>query len=404
MMNTFAQAVKNTPVITYTQNGAETLQSSFNANTDLFFMIGSSRGKDISPSFEKAYQENSDVALRILAWARDVRGGAGERQTFRNLLQHMEKVHPESVYQILPAIPVYGRWDDLLHFQTEELRNSAFGLISHALLTMQDGLCAKWMPRKATKDDNTAYMLRQFMGLNPKQYRQVLVSLTNVVEQKMCAGEWDTIDFSKLPSVASARYNKAFGKNAPEQYNTYKEQLVSGEAKINANAVYPYDVLKTIQVGGDSQVALAQWEALPNFLGDDFILPMVDVSGSMGCQVGGSDNLTCLNVALSLGLYLADKQTGAFKDMVMTFSNDPQLEILKGDLLAKLSQLERTHWEMNTDIEKAFNKILAVAKAGKVPQNEMPKYMMILSDMEFDKCTRGTAFNTLEAKFQEAGD
>jgi hypothetical protein len=404
-MTTFAQAINSTPITAYTNNGATTLASSLNAMTDLFFIVGASRGQDITPQFEKAYQENSDLAIRLLAWARDVRGGAGERQTFRNILQYLEKTHPESVYKILPAVPFYGRWDDLLCFKTEELRNAAFGFIAHALLDEKDGLCAKWMPRQATKTDNTAYQLRQFMGLNPKQYRQLLVSLTNVVEQKMCAKDWTNIDFSKLPSLASARYNKAFGRNAAEQYALYKEKLASGEAKINANAVYPHDVLKTMKVGGDVAVALAQWEALPNFLGDDFILPMADVSGSMTCLVGGSTSLSCMDVSIALGLYLADKQIGAFKDMVLTFSGNPQLEILKGNVYEKMQQLAKADWEMNTDLQKAFDRVLEVAVKGKVPQEQMPKYLLILSDMEFDSAKRGheTNFEVAAAKFEAAG-
>lgn len=402
-MTTYAQALQNTPEISLTANGADTYASSLDANVDFFYMVGSSRGKDISSTFEKAYQNNSELALRTLLFARDVRGGAGERQTFRDLLVYLEKNHTQVVFDLLPVIPFYGRWDDLLCFKTEAVRNAAFGFIAYALTEKQDGLCAKWMPRQPSKTDNTAHLLRNFMGLSPKDYRKLLVSLTNVVEQKMCAGDWKEIDFSKLPSLASARYNKAFARNSKETYDLYKEQLASGEAKINANAVYPYDIIKTIRVGGEQEVAVAQWNALPNYLGEDFILPMVDVSGSMSCAANGSGSLSCMDVAISLGLYLADKQTGAFKDMFLTFSANPQLQILKGDLNAKLNQLESSDWGMNTDIEKAFVKVLDVAVKGKVPQAEMPKYIMIMSDMEFDTCTDGTAFNTLQSRFEAAG-
>lgn len=402
-MTTYAQALQNTPELSLTANGADTYASSLDANVDFFYMVGSSRGKDISSSFEKAYQNNSELALRTLLFARDVRGGAGERQTFRDLLVYLEKNHTQVVFDLLPVIPFYGRWDDLLCFKTEAVRNAAFGFIAYALTEKQDGLCAKWMPRQPSKTDNTAHLLRNFMGLSPKDYRKLLVSLTNVVEQKMCAGDWTEIDFSKLPSLASARYNKAFARNSKETYDLYKEQLASGEAKINANAVYPYDIIKTIRVGGEQEVAVAQWNALPNYLGEDFILPMVDVSGSMSCAANGTGTLSCMDVAVSLGLYLADKQTGAFKDMFLTFSANPQLQILKGDLNAKLNQLESSDWGMNTDIEKAFVKVLDVAVKGKVPQSEMPKYIMIMSDMEFDGCTDGTAFNTLQSRFEAAG-
>lgn len=402
-MTTYSQALQNTPELSLTANGADTYASSLDANVDFFFMVGSSRGKDITAQFEKAYQNNPDLALRTLLFARDVRGGAGERQTFRDILVYLEKNHSQVIFDILPVIPFYGRWDDLLCFKTDAVRNAAFGFIAYALTEKQDGLCAKWMPRQSSKTDNTAHLLRTFMGLSPKDYRKLLVSLTNVVEQKMCAGDWTDIDFSKLPSLASARYNKAFARNAKESYDIYKEQLVSGEAKINASAVYPYDIIKTIKAGGEQEIAVAQWDALPNYLGDNFILPMVDVSGSMGCAANGTGSLSCMDVAVSIGLYLADKQTGAFKDMFLTFSANPELQILKGNLNDKLNQLQRADWGMNTDLEKAFVKVLDVAVKGNVPASEMPKYLMIMSDMEFDECTDGTAFNTLQSRFEQAG-
>lgn len=402
-MTTYAQALQNTPELSLTANGADTYASSLDANVDFFYMVGSSRGQDITSQFEKAYQNNPELAIRTLLFARDVRGGAGERQTFRDILVYLEKNHPQVVYDLLPVIPFYGRWDDLLSFKTDAVRNAAYGFIAYALTEQQDGLCAKWMPRQATKTDNTAHLLRTFMGLSPKDYRKLLVSLTNVVEQKMCAGDWTGIDFSKIPSLASARYNKAFARNAKENYDLYKEKLVSGEAKINANAVYPYDIIKTIRVGGEQEIAVAQWEALPNYLGEDFILPMVDVSGSMSAAANGKGSLSCMDVAISIGLYLADKQKGAFKDMFLTFSANPELQILKGNLNEKLNQLESSDWGMNTDIEKAFVKILDVAIKGNVPQSEMPKYLMIMSDMEFDECTEGTAFETLKHRYEAAG-
>lgn len=402
-MNTFAQALETMPTMSLTANGGDTYASSMNANTDLFFLVGASRGNDITPAFAAAYAENPDLAMRILAWVRDIRGGAGERQTFRNLLSYLEDNHTNEVYKMLPLVPFYGRWDDLLHFKTEEVRNAAFGLISHALLDMKDGLCAKWMPRKATKDDNTAYLLRQFMGLSPKQYRQVIVSLTNVVEQKMCAKEWQDIDFSKLPSLASARYNKAFMRNAQEQYAIYKEKLVNGETTINAQAVYPHDVLKTIKSGGDSDVATAQWNALPNFLSEATILPMADVSSSMNCSVGDNPKLTCMDISIALGLYIADKQEGPFHNMVLTFDTNPKIEVLKGTLVEKYNQISHMSWGGSTNIEKAFDRILEVALRGKVPQEQMPKYLLIFSDMEFNSTSNGTAFNTFEKKFKAEG-
>ena len=402
-MTDFSEAIKNTETISYTKNGAQTLQSSLNANVDLFFMIGASRDKDITREFEKAFQEDSDIATRILLWARDVRGGAGERQTFRDLLQHLEKIHPATLTQLLPSIPALGRWDDLLHFKTKDMKEQAYALISHALLKEQNGLCAKWMPRQPTKTDTVAAELRNFMGLNPKQYRNMLVSLTNVVEQKMCAKEWDNIDFSKIPSVASARYIKAFEKNAQIQYQEYKEQLITGEAKINAGAIFPHNVLAAHRAGADSNVVIAQWDALPNYLGENNIIPMIDVSASMNTSIGRNKNLTCMDVSIAIGLYIADKQTGPFKDIALTFSTDTRIEILKGNVVEKMAQVAKMHWGGSTNVERGFQTILDLAIKNEISQKDMPKYLLVLSDMEFNPYSSGkTNFAQLKEKFENA--
>ena len=138
---------------------------------------------------------------------------------------------------------------------------------------------------------------------------------------------------------------------------------------------------------------------------DELVLPMCDVSGSMGCPVGGNDNLSCMDVCVSLGLYLADKNTGPFKDMFLTFSATPSINVLKGDLRSKLRQLETADWGMNTNLNAAFDEILRVAVKGKVKAADMPKYLLIMSDMEFDRCTRfdDSAMQMIQRKFEAAG-
>jgi len=399
-MNSFVNAVQETPVETRTINGMKTNASSMNALVDLFFAIGASRGKDMTKAFEKAIVANETLALRLLMWARDVRGGAGEREVVRKILTYMEKNHPAALERILPLIPEYGRFDDLLVFQTQTFKEKAYVIIGDALRA-GNGLAAKWMPRKGP----IAVEIRNFFGMSPKQYRKSLVALTKVVEQDMCAKRWNMIEYSHVPSLAAARYQKAFNRNDPMGYAKYKSKLATGEAKINANAVYPYDVIKSGKFGGDHAVMQAQWDALPRYIGDELVLPMCDVSGSMGCPVGGNGNLSCMDVCVSLGLYLADKNTGPFKDMFLTFSATPSINVLKGDLRSKLRQLETADWGMNTNLNAAFDEILRVAVKGKVKAADMPKYLLIMSDMEFDRCTRfdDSAMQMIQRKFEAAG-
>lgn len=389
-----------------TQNGMKALKSSLSNTTDLFFKIGASRGKDITGQFAKAYGENREMALRVAQWARDVRGGAGERELFRQTLKWLEKNHRDEFIntRILKNVAEIGRWDDLLIFEDETVKSIAFRLIAEAL-GERNGLCAKWMPRKGPK----ALELREFLGWSPKFYRKRLVELTKVVETQMCAKNWNEINFSHVPSLAMSRYSKAFGKNAPDHFTAFKEALKKGDpkvAKVNAGAVYPYDIIKNVR-RGDSALADEQWKALPNFIGDASIMPIVDVSGSMTCKAGGyqsKSEVTCLDVAVSLGLYCSDKNTGPFKDVFLTFSNRPQFQTVTGTLSEKVRKMERSDWEMSTNLHAAFDEILRVAVQNSVAREDMPKVLLIMSDMQFNCCTGydDRAIQMIRRKYNDA--
>ncbi len=406
-MNTFVNAVANQEA--RTENGMKARKQTANPAVDLFFKIGASRGKNIVPDFTAAYVQDPNVALRIAAWSRDARGGAGERQIFRDILKHLEKTNVKAALALMTKVPELGRWDDLLVVESSFLKQMAFEMIKNAL-DADNGLCAKWMPRKG----DFAVELRNYLGWSPKFYRKRLVELTKVVEQNMCANSWDEINFSHVPSVASARYKKAFNRHTPK-YAEYVQKLVKGEdpkVKVNASVAFPYDVLKG-RIGRygvkfdktELDLIQKQWEALPNYVGDANILPLVDVSGSMTCIAGRKGSLTCLDVAVSLGLYLADKNTGKFKDTFLTFSNKPQLVTLKGNINQKIDQMVKSQWEMNTNLHAAIKKILEVAIKGGVPEEEMPKMLLILSDMQFDQCVTfdDSAMQMIERSYKAAG-
>lgn len=377
---------------TVTENGMATNSSTLNHCVDLFFQIGAMRGMDkkrLVSKFSKAYNEDSLIAMKILFWARDVRGGAGERQIFRDLLSWLCKNHSEVLNKNVHLISEYGRWDDILTLVgTTNCWLEPLNLIKTALEN-KDGLCAKWMPRKGVK----ANTIRKYMKMTPKEYRKTLVELTNVVETSMCSKEWENIDYSKLPSLASSRYQKAFHRNDGERYREYVESLKKGTTKINAGAVYPYDIIKSMRFGS-TDVSSEQWKALPNYLEEsqERILPVVDVSGSMNCHAGNNPNLTCMDVAISLGLYISERNLGQFKDTFITFSARPKLQVLNGNLRDRLHQLARADWGMNTDLEATFKLILDQAVKHRVSQDEMPTKVLILSDMEFDSA-RGRSTN-----------
>ncbi len=168
-MTTFAEAVKSTPAVARTTNGMKAKAHSGNALVDLFYKIGASRGKSVTADFEKAFQEDADLAMKIAFWSRDVRGGAGERQIFRDILAHLEKLHPEVLEKVLPFVAEFGRWDDLLIFKTEKFKHMAYTLLGDALRA-RNGLAAKWTPRQGP----IAVEIRNFFGMTPKQYLDVV--------------------------------------------------------------------------------------------------------------------------------------------------------------------------------------------------------------------------------------
>lgn len=406
-MNAFVNAVANQEA--RTANGMKARKSSANALVDLFYNIGASRGKNIVPAFTSAFVQDKELALRIALWARDARGGAGERQIFRDILAHLEKTDPESAARLLVKVPELGRFDDLFVFKTPDLKAKAYTLLGDHLRA-KNGLAAKWTPRKG----EVAREIREFFGMTPKQYRKSLVALTKVVETQMCANDWDNINFSHVPSQAARIYKKAFNRHSVK-FAEYVQKLVSGDktVKVNANAVFPHEVLKDIinpygraNLGKTELDHLtAQWDALPNYMNDANILPIVDVSGSMTCPAGKDTKVRCLDVAVSLGLYLADKNKGAFKDTFLTFSDSPELMTLKGNIVQKVNQMVQSKWEMSTNLHAAFNKILDTAVKNNVPDSDMPKMVLILSDMQFNACVNhdDSAMQMIERKYRNAG-
>lgn len=441
----FKQAVINTNTkpednIGTTANGAVSHASSLNFLVDLFAVIGSVRGKDFSEFetlFEQAYSMNRKLTLQLVLWLRDVRGGAGEREMTRQILRHLEKHHSKDLEEIIPVLAEYGRWDDLLIFQYEDVKQLAYRTIEANLLA-GNSLCAKWMPRvykfKKSKDgtvnkesesnqnrivnNKIAHELMATMNLTERNYRKLLASLSSTVEQNMCAQDWSKIQYPHVPSVAMNRYRNAFMRNDEERFTQFGEAVANGEAKVNAAALFPYDITNKFQYGSTDPVLNGQWTALPDYLNGSKILPMCDTSGSMDCPAG-TTKMTCMDVAISLSLYIADKQEGAFKDLFLNFSTDTQLFELQGsDISEKYYNLCKykgsQYWGGSTDIGKAFDTVLNLAVTQNVPQEDMPEYLVVFSDMEFNETDwRGvernsgnwsvTAHQYAKKKFEAAG-
>lgn len=399
---------------TLTENGMVTNTTSLSACVDFFFTAGAMRKADesrIVADFSSAFNQDALTALKLLFWARDVRGGAGERRLARTIYKYLATNHESALLKNLHLIPVYGRWDDIfdvIEVTTGSIRTAALNLIKKALLEDKDALCAKWMPRPNKNGAALANIVRKHLGLDPKSYRKLIAGMSYIVETPMCAKQYDTIDYSHVPSLAMGRYTKAFNKNDAQRFDAYKQALVKGEVKINASAVYPYDVVKTA-LSGDRTIANEMWKALPNYMEGNTqpILCMVDTSASMFWEESNvSGEIFAGHVAQSLAVYTSERNNGPFKDAFLSFNNAPQLHTLNGSLTDRLAQLRNAPVGGGTNIEACFDFVLNQAVKFKVNASEMPSMIIILSDMEFNQCSHDasdTAYTMIKKQYADAG-
>lgn len=366
--------------LTITENQALALKSTVSPELDLFYNIGAKRNKDILPLFIKSYSNSPEISIRIALWGRDAREGCGERQIFKDILKYLEINEIEIFKRVVIKVPELGRWDDLLICQTEEGFNLIAQLIKDDInKNSKRSLAAKWMPRKG----EIANKLRKKWKMNPKEYRKFLVENTNVVENQMCLNKWDEINYEEVPSLAMTRYTKAFNKHSKETFSQYKVNLSKGEVKINTNAIYPYDIINNL-LNGDSELAELQWKNLGNVFSMDKVIPLVDVSGSMSTKIGKT--LTAMNVAISLGLYMTERQNDEFKDLILTFETKPKFINLRNikTLKERYNMILESPWGGSTNIESAFDLILNKAIEVNATKEEIPNMLIIFSDMEFN--------------------
>ncbi len=417
---TFITALESQMNDTVTLNGAKSNKSTLNKCLDLFGKIGACRNdvKQAQRLFAFAYAENPETATRILFWARDIRGGQGEREVFRNLFKYLVEENGEIGAKLVSLVPAYGRWDDLLVLENTSAWDNVLGAIQSQLnidrLNYASGqavsLLAKWLPsiNASSKDSKRlGRKIAEHLGLSEREYRKVLSNLRThirIVEQAMCSKEWSAIDYSKLPSRAAFMYRKAFAKQDATRYADYLSAVEKGEAKINAATLYPYEIVEQYLYKGarnDKTIDL-QWEALPNYMeGKEFNgLVVADVSGSM--------NGRPMSVSISLAMYIAERNTAeVWKNKFLTFSAQPELQSIVGSTIGKrIDNLSRAAWQMNTDLMAVFKTVLDAGMKNDVPAEDMPQKLIIVSDMQFDQCcssNKRTNFEQIQKLYRKAG-
>lgn len=430
-MNTFVSNLQTSEEVkgvydaskTQTENGAAAYVSSLNHNVDLFARLGSARGQNLNADFDKAFREDPEIAVRQILWLRDIRGGAGERTSARNLFLHLEQNYEHVLARVIEKIPTWGRWDDLLVFKKTKFRMMAHNLIQKTLLegmarvnagqepTMEQSLCAKWMPREKSNSKEKslkAHHLRKHMKMDAKAYRQTLSNLTQVVENQMCAKQFHNISYKNVPSVAMLRYASAFAEKDQSRYVEYLTEAIAGNAKMNAGAVFPHEVTQNVlsrNMGRQLQ-AEAQWKNLPNYMNEKNVLVMVDLSSSMDSTIPGT-TYTNKHVAISLAAYCASKNKGAFRGVFMSFAEEPTLGVVdvEGSLASIYWRIRGSQVGYTTNFNEAFDILLKHAKKHNVPQEEMPEFILVPSDMQFNEASgnRTTNFQEIRNSYEDAG-
>ena len=443
-MNKFMNGMANATNYTYTENGAVTHKTTKSDLLDMFAMGAAMRTRsdeDVILMFRKAFKENPVYALKCLFYIRDVRGGQGERRFFRVVMKDLAKFDTEAARRNLKFVPEFGRWDDLYVFVGTPLEADALQIMKDQLALDVEcktpSLLAKWLKSENTSSVESRRLgniTREFFGMSHKQYRKTLSILReriNVLERLMSEGRWDEIEFDKIPSKAGMKYKNAFARHdleraKNENVQTYADFAKDNTKKVNAKALYPYEcVHEALNIMGNQQgwssrghhVALDDtqrlmtnkyWDNLADYFnGATFNgIALVDTSGSMSG--------TPIEVAISLGLYCAEKNQGAFANHFISFESNPHwIETSGVDFCDKVYRITGAEWGGSTNVEAAMDLILNVAKQNGCSQDEIPQNLVIISDMEFNYCVtsnnygRGnvndTLFEKIAAKYRANG-
>ena len=417
-------AIEDAANKTYTENGAVTLETTGDCCLDLFATVGALRHvseEEICLRFQRAWAEDRDLAMKILFFARDVRGGLGERRAFRVITRWLADYAHTSVAKNISNIPEYGRYDDLLSLLATSCEADALRFIAvqwkKDMQALESGepvsLLGKWLPSvNATNADTIAKgkKVAKYLKLRPVEYRKALTALRkriHILENNLRIKEYN-FDYAKLPSKAMYKYRAAFLRNDEARYHEFLNKVEKGEAQMHTDSLTPYDIVASVldnysRWKPDVKAANAQerkaldvtWKALPDY-----------TCGGSGSMYGYGNPMPAA-VALSLGIYFAERNRGQFQNHFITFSEHPRLVKIKGnDIVDKVMYCESYNECANTNIEAVFRLILTAAKIHQVPQEEMPSRIYIVSDMEFDCCAENaslTNFRNMEQMYRKAG-
>lgn len=422
--------------LTMTANGANAYKTSGSKLVDINFAIGELRSADektVIQKFRDAFEENPEFALKWLFWLRDVRSGSGERKAFRTILVDLSKNGlSKFVDNMVPYLGFYGRYDDMwelldtpskhavLRFTAKQLKED----LANRKAGKSISLISKWIPSgNASSKISAKYnkQIRDYLKWTPSQMQHTLAILRkyiDICERLMSSNNWQAIDYEKVPSKASKLYTKAFMKHDKDRYTAYLEGLKTGKAKVNASVLNPCEIVHKLYESiswsrhdpNTTTLMEAMWKNLPDRVqGEGDTICVLDTSGSMTVAVDYKTKMSCKEVAESLAIYFAERCSGVFQNKIITFSHSPKYMDLTGcdSLESKLKYIQKYSEISDTNIEATFDLLLNTAIKGRLTQDELPKRVLILSDMGFNDASEYAPneilFQTINRKWNKAG-
>lgn len=386
---------------TTTENGANTNKSTKSALLDFFAIGGSMRNLPVADQISlviKSWNEDKTLTLKAIFYFRDIRGGQGQRCGFYEQIKWLANNNSDELKDVLHLIPEFGRWDDLYQLIGTPLESAVLDLMftqfNADLKSLYSGetvsLLGKWLKSENASSKETkrlATITRHHFKLDSATYRKSLSTLRGfigIVERKMSSGDWSDIDYGKVPSQAMLKYKTAFYKHDESGMTKFIEDVTSGDAKVNTSTLYPQQIVSdvlSLNYSSPAQIDML-WNNLPDYINgrSENSIAVVDVSGSMAG--------TPMYVAISLGLYLAERTEGLYKNKFITFSESPTLEtVVSGNIVDKVKCLKSSNWGFRTNLESVFQLVLNAAVNNNLPQDEMIDKLYIISDMEFNDST-----------------
>lgn len=436
-----------------TENGAIGYASAGSALVDLNFAISSlcrsksavnkeERLAEIDKKFGLAYNENKELAVRLLFNIGDMRQGHGERDLFNDCFEYICKNQPEMAKALIKFIPEYARWDmvaNLVAHKNNVIANEAGKVIKEQLeedlKAMKENrdfdisLMAKWLPKENTQLAGAIcfklggeFVVEENGKLKPNRsaYRKQIIAplreKLNVIERNIAAQTYGKIDYNKIPAKAHHKYVNLFLKYDKERYTKYIEGVIEGKGNINAGVLAPYEIIMNYTPQKNplnlDLTAEAMWakkvKELKESLGENAgkILMVRDGSGSMTwTQIKGCKAYP-LDIATALTLLTAETLEGEWKNKFITFSSHPEIvDVSNAKFLKDKLDICKRHTDCsNTDIKKTFELILNTAVKGNYDEKDMPESIVIISDMEFDAGNlRCPLFKEIEQQWKEKG-